>query len=54
MINDIPTYIEGISTRYVGNDDVYSVSGIKMGTTSDLNHMKPGMYIVNGKKVIVK
>lgn len=54
MINDTPTYIEGISTRYVGNDDVYSVSGIKMGTTSDLNSMKPGMYIVNGKKVIIK
>ena len=54
MINDTPTYIEGISTKYVGNDDVYSVSGIKMGTTSDLNTMKPGMYIVNGKKVIVK
>ena len=54
FINDTPTYVEGISTRYIGNDDVYSVSGIKMGTTSDLNSMKPGMYIVNGKKVIIK
>ena len=53
-IDDVPTYIDGISTKYIGNDDVYSVSGIKMGITSDLNHMKPGLYIVNGKKVIVK
>ncbi|MBP5508262.1 MAG: hypothetical protein J6Y23_10565 [Prevotella sp.] len=54
LINDVPTFVEGISTKYVGNGDVYSVSGIKMGTESDLNNMKPGMYIVNGKKVIVK
>ena len=53
-IDNVPTYVEGISTKYVGNGDVYSVSGIKMGTESDLNSMKPGMYIVNGKKVIIK
>ena len=54
MINDTPTYVEGISTKRVSNDDVYSISGIKMGTESDLKSMQPGMYIVNGKKVIVK
>lgn len=54
LINDTPTFVEGISTKTVSNDDVYSVSGIKMGTESDLKSMQPGMYIVNGKKVIVK
>ena len=54
LINDVPTYVEGISTKSLSNDNVYSVSGINMGTESDLKHMKPGMYIVNGKKVIVK
>jgi hypothetical protein len=54
MINETPTYVEGISTKRVSNDDVYSISGIKMGTENDLKSMQPGMYIVNGKKVIVK
>lgn len=54
MINETPTYVEGISTKRVSNDDVYSINGIKMGTESDLKSMQPGMYIVNGKKVIVK
>lgn len=48
------TAIEGISTNYRNNDDVYSVSGVYMGKASDMNKLSRGIYIVNGKKVIVK
>lgn len=48
------TAIEGISTNYRNNDDVYSVSGVYMGKASDIKKLSRGIYIVNGKKVIVK
>lgn len=48
------TAIEGISTNYRNNDDVYSVSGVYMGKASDMKKLSRGIYIVNGKKVIVK
>ena len=48
------TAVEGISTNYRNNDDVYSVSGVYMGKASDMKKYSRGVYIVNGKKVIVK
>ena len=48
------TAVEGISNNYRNNDDVYSVSGVYMGKASDMKKYSRGVYIVNGKKVIVK
>ncbi len=54
-IDDEPTAIEGLTTdNFVGNDDVYSVSGIYMGKAKDMKKLPKGMYIVNNKKVILK
>ena len=54
-IDDELTAVEGLSTNnYMNNDDVYSVSGVYMGKASDMKKLSRGMYIVNGKKVIVK
>ena len=35
-------------------DDVYNMQGIRVGTSSDLNHLARGIYFLNGKKFIVK
>ena len=49
------TAVEGLTTNnYLDNDNVYSVSGVYMGKASDMKKLARGMYIVNGKKVIVK
>ena len=33
---------------------IYTLSGVKVGRAADLQNMKPGLYIVNGKKYLVK
>ena len=33
---------------------IYTLSGVKVGSAADLQNMKPGLYIVNGKKYLVK
>ena len=53
------TYKESTGIRSViaaeGVDNVYSLSGVRLRTgTNDLNSLKRGMYIVNGKKIIVQ
>ena len=32
--------------------DVYNVSGVKVGDSGDMNSLAPGVYIIDGKKVI--
>lgn len=34
--------------------DVYNTLGAKVGTTADINQLTPGLYIVKGKKILVK
>lgn len=53
-IDDELTAIEGISNNYRTNDDVYSVNGVYMGKASDMKKYSRGVYIVNGKKVVIK
>lgn len=33
-------------------NDVYNISGVKVGTVDNMQQLKPGIYIVNGKKIV--
>ena len=53
------TVIEGIEVSDPANaakgaDNVYSVSGQLVGKASELNTLPKGVYVVNGKKIVVK
>lgn len=41
-------------TSDVISQTVYSVTGVRVGTTTSLSALPPGIYIVNGRKTIVK
>ncbi len=45
--------IEGATTITVSTNDVYTLSGVKLGKVK-MDELPAGIYIVNGKKVIVK
>lgn len=49
-IDDI-LFEQGIMTQA---EDVYTVSGMKLGRMSDMQHLQRGIYIVNGKKFVKK
>ena len=58
---DIKYVIEGVvSVETIGEDanfDIYSVNGMiikRNGNKADLKALDPGIYVVNGKKVLVK
>ena len=51
---DIVTAIEGLYIENVTNYDVYNMSGQKVATESNLEGLPKGVYIVNGKKYVVK
>ncbi|MDE6018199.1 MAG: hypothetical protein K2G85_05235 [Muribaculaceae bacterium] len=36
------------------NDDVYNMQGMKVGKASQMNDFTPGIYIVNGKKKVIR
>lgn len=46
----------GITTiqREIENDVVYNLQGVKVGSRSELNSLPRGIYIIGGKKVVVK
>lgn len=50
--NQATGIIPRFSTSSTTSNDVYSISGIKVGTVDNMQHLKPGIYIVNGKKII--
>lgn len=52
----VPSSIDGINANVnVMNGDVYSINGIKVRKAGEsLNGLAKGMYIINGKKFIVK
>ena len=50
--NQTTGIIPRFSTTLTSSNDVYSISGIKVGTVDNMQHLKPGIYIVNGKKII--
>ncbi len=44
-----------VSEINAGNDaDVFNLQGVKVGKQSQLNDLVPGIYIVNGKKAVVR
>lgn len=46
------TAIEVINAQSETEGDVYSISGVKVG--NDVNALPKGLYIMNGKKILVK
>lgn len=51
------TSIKGLEANKEGNFEIYDAKGISHGKTSDassLRSLQPGLYIVNGQKIIVK
>lgn len=49
------TGINGVSADRAANGIVYTIGGVKVSTGSnDISSMAKGLYIVNGKKVLVK
>jgi hypothetical protein len=55
IFDDVADGIEGIvSSEGSTVSDVYTLAGIKVGTSAYINKLPKGVYIVNGKKVIVK
>ena len=46
----------GITTiqREIENDVVYNLQGVKVGTRSQLKSLPRGIYIIGGKKVVVR
>ena len=47
----LPDAIEGITMEALTNADaIYTLSGIRVNA----NNLKKGIYIVNGKKVVIK
>ena len=51
---DGTTTIEGVQTSYDINATVFDLQGRKVAERFDHNTLKPGIYIVNGKKVVIK
>lgn len=50
-----PTGIKSISSSVMNSGDVYSVNGVKVRKAGEsLNGLAKGLYIVNGKKVVIK
>ena len=52
---DITDGIRAIANdRLTHSDEVYHLSGVKVGTTATLHMLPKGVYIINGQKTIVK
>ncbi len=55
MVDGIPTSVDGIPafmTKSIG--DVYTIQGQYMGRDIDLKRLPHGIYIINGKKRVIK
>ena len=46
--------ISDIQATITTDDSVYNLAGQRIGTAKQLQSLPKGIYIVNGKKVIVK
>ncbi|MBR2036080.1 MAG: DUF5123 domain-containing protein, partial [Prevotella sp.] len=52
---EIPTAIEGVNATIMNNGDIYTINGVKVRNAGDsLKGLAKGLYIINGKKLIVK
>ena len=49
------TAIEGVNATIMNNGDIYTINGVKVRNAGDsLKGLSKGLYIINGKKLIVK
>ena len=51
------TGVENVISDKVSTGDIYNMQGIcvkRAATTEDLNTLPTGIYIINGKKIVVK
>ena len=54
-LDGVPTGVEGITVDTESTFDVYNMLGIKvLSNTKSLNGLEKGIYIVNGKKLMIK
>ena len=47
-----PTDVSDVFAESFRDADIYSIQGIKAGSTRDWQALPRGLYIVNGKKVV--
>ena len=53
-IDDEPTSVDGVSVVPTRHGDIYTIEGQYVGRDIPTERLKKGIYIVNGKKVVVK
>ena len=46
--------IGDVITDTTGNADVYNLQGIRVASAADMSSLPAGIYIVNGKKTVIK
>ena len=51
---DITDGIEQIAVDSSMSTDIFSLTGMKVGSTEQMNQLPAGIYIINGKKVIIR
>ena len=54
FIDDIPTSIDGLVGSVRQQGDIYTLDGLYVGRNIPTERLKKGIYIVNGKKVVIK
>lgn len=54
IVNGNATAIESISANGEETPGVYTLQGVSLGENVDVDNLPKGVYVVNGKKVIVK
>ena len=54
VIDGVPTSIDGISGNMIRKGDVYTIQGQFVGHDVDMKRLPSGIYIINGKKMVVK
>lgn len=54
IFEDVVTGISSTETIEIGDNKVYSTNGILMNKDGNLDNLPKGVYIVNGKKYVVK
>lgn len=55
FIDDIPTSVDGLAVGARHQQgDVYTLDGLYVGRNIPMERLKKGIYIVNGKKVVIK
>lgn len=54
LAREVTSSISIIYTKRFGNSGVYTLSGIYLGNAGVISSLKPGVYIINRRKVVVK